>query len=184
MRTEVHVHGTAFLCEGVRLSQAEQTLRPWLAYLDVDTFAEAHSAEREESGITFDTKERTLNICWTGDVGRSFHARLTEALHNLGQLTEYASEIEVTYYPEHGDDEFHQIFIGPSTEAIHEFRRQCVIEDISGILTRHLDAQAIEQVTALVNQLFDADLAAKATSGEPAASSTVVPLHPRNKRLH
>jgi len=185
MKTEVHIHGTSFLCKGVRLSQVEQALRPWLDYLDVDTLADVHSAEREEPGIIFDTKERTINICWTGDVGRSFQARLAEALHNLGPLTEYASEIEVTYYPEQGEDEFHQMFVGPSAEAIHEFRRQCVIEDISGILTRHLGTQAIEQVAALVNQLFDADLAAKrAASGEQPASSTVVPLHPRNKHLH
>ena len=185
MRTEVHVHGSAFLCKGVRLSQIEQALRPWLNYLDVDTLAEAHSLEREETGIAFDPKERMINICWTGEVGRSFHSRLTEAFHNLGPLTEYASEIEVTYYPEHGDDEFYQMFVGPSADAIHEFRRQCVVEDISGILTQHLGTAAIEQVNALVNRLFDADLAAKRAAGEQStASSTVIPLHSRNKHLH
>lgn len=184
MRTEVHVHGSAFICKGVRLSQIELALRPWLNYLDVDSIAEAHSLEREETGITFDPKERTINICWTGEVGRSFHNRLTEAFHNLGPLTEYASEIEVTFYPEHGEDEFYQMFVGPSAEAIHEFRRQCVVEDISGILSRHLGAQSTEQVTTLINQLFDTDLAAKREGGEQATSSTVIPLHPRNKHLH
>lgn len=184
MRTEVHVHGSAFICKGVRLSQIELALRPWLNYLDVDSIAEAHSLEREEAGITFDTKERTINICWTGEVGRSFHNRLTEAFHNLGPLTEYASEIEVTFYPEHGEDEFYQMFVGPSAEAIHEFRRQCVVEDIAGILSRHLGAQSTEQVTTLINQLFDIDLAAKRESGDQAVSSTVIPLHPRNKHLH
>jgi len=184
MRMEVHVHGTAFLCKGVRLSQVEQALRPWLEYLDVDTIAEAASLEREEPGIGFDTRERALNMCWTGEVGRSFHSRLTEAFHNLGQLTEYASELEVTYYPEHGDDEFYQMFVGPTPEAIHEFRRQCVIEDVSSMLLRHLGKQDVDQVAALLNQLFDTDLAAKRVTGEPSTSSTVVPLHPRNKHLH
>lgn len=185
MRTEVHVHGSAFLCKGVRQSQIEQALRPWLEYLDVNTIAEAHSLEREEPGIVYDPKERAVNVCWTGEVGRSFHSRLTEALHNLGQLTEYASEIEVTYYPEHGDDEFYQMFVGPTPEAIHEFRRQCVVEDIAGMLSRHLGKQDVEQVTTLVNQLFDLNLATKRESGEEsAASSTVIPLHPRNKHLH
>jgi hypothetical protein len=187
MRTEVHVHGSAFLCKGVRLSQIEQALRPWLDYLDVNALSEAHSLEREEPGIAYDTKERAINICWTGEVGRSFHSRLTEAFHNLGQLTEYASEIEVTYYPEHGDDEFYQMFVGPSAEAIHEFRRQCVVEDIAGMLSRHLGKPDIEQVTALVNQLFDNDLAARRAAGsseESPASTTVIPLHPRNKHLH
>ncbi|HET9664129.1 MAG TPA: DUF6806 family protein, partial [Burkholderiales bacterium] len=93
MRMEVHIHGNAFLCKGVRLPQVEQALRPWLDYLDADTIAEAASLEREEPGIVFDPRERTLNICWTGEVGRSFHGRLTETFQNLGTLAEYASEI-------------------------------------------------------------------------------------------
>ena len=185
MRMEVHVHGSAFLCKGVRLSQVEQALRPWLDYLDIDSLAEAHSLEREEPGIAFDTKERTVNICWTGEVGRSFQNRLNEAFEHLGQLTEYASEIEVTYYPEHGDDEFYQMFVGPTPEAIHEFRRQCVVEDLAAMLARHLPAPDVDQVSTLVSQLFDKDLATKRTSGgETTASSTVIPLHPRNKHLH
>lgn len=184
MKMEVHVHGSVFLCKGVRQSQIEQALRPWLDYQDVDTIAEATSLEREEPGIVFDAKERALNICWTGEVGRSFHSRLTEVFHNLGSLSEYASEVEVTYYPEHGDDEYYQMFVGPTPDAIHEFRRQCVVEDVSGMLSRHLGQQEVSQVTALISQLFDHDLAAKHAAGEKAAPSTVIPLHPRNKHLH
>jgi len=185
MRMEVHVHGNAFLCKGVRLAQVEQALRPWLDYLDVDTLAEAVSVERDEPGIVFETKERTLNICWTGEVGRSFHNSLTEAFQNLGQLTEYASEVEATYYPDHGEDEFYQMFVGPTPEAIHEFRRQCVVEDVSSMLSRHLGQQDVNQVVSLIDQLFQHDLAAKrAASGETQSSSTVIPLHPRGKHLH
>jgi hypothetical protein len=185
MRTEVHVHGSVFLCKGVRLSQVDQALRPWLDYLDVDTIADAHSLEREEPGISFDPKERVVNICWTGEVGRSFQSRLTEAFHNLGPLSEYASEVEVTYYPEGGEDEFYQMFVGPSPEAIHEFRRQCVVEDVSGLLSRHLGKQETEQVAALINQLFDSTRATDPQTGDdPPSSSTVIPLHPRNKHLH
>ena len=184
MRMEVHVHGTAFLCKGVHLTQVEHALRPWIEYLDVDAIAEAHSIEREEPGIQFDTRERTVNVCWTGEVGRSFHARLTEAFQNLGPLTEYASEIEVTYYPENSDDEFHQMFVGPSPEAIHEFRRQCVTEDISNLLARHLGKQDIEQAVSVINHLFDQDLAAKRPSVAAETGSTVIPLHPRNRHLH
>lgn len=184
MRMEVHIHGSAFFCKGVRLAQVQQALRPWLDYLDVDTIAEAASIEREEPGIVFDTRERTLNICWTGEVGRSFHSRLTETFHNLGTLTEYASEVEVTYYPEHGDDEFYQMFVGPTPEAIHEFRRQCVVEDVSTMLSRHLNRQEVDQVAALINQMFDGQLTAKRATGEQSPTSTVIPLHPRNKHLH
>jgi hypothetical protein len=185
MRTEVHVHGSIFLCKGVRLSQVDQALRPWLDYLDVDTIADAHSLEREEPGIGFDTKERVVNICWTGEVGRSFQGRLSEAFHNLGPLSEYASEVEVTYYPEGADDEFYQMFVGPTSEAIHEFRRQCVVEDVANLLSRHLGKGEVEQVGALINQLFDATAASREhTADENAPSSTVIPLHPRNRHLH
>jgi hypothetical protein len=185
MRTEVHVHGSIFLCKGVRLSQVNQSMRPWLDYLDVDTIADAHSLEREEPGISFDTKERVINICWTGEVGRSFQSRLTEAFHNLGPLTEYASEVEVTYYPEGADDEFYQMFVGPSAESIHEFRRQCVVEDVSHMLSRHLGKPEVEQVAGLINKLFDATAATHPqTDRDSAAVSTVIPLHPRNKHLH
>ena len=185
MRTEVHVHGSIFLCKGVRPSLVDQAMRPWLDYLDVDTIADAHSLEREEPGLSFDPKERVVNVCWTGEVGRSFQSRLAEAFHNLGPLTEYASEVEVTYYPEGGDDEFYQMFVGPTPEAIHEFRRQCVVEDVSGLLSRHLAKQDVDQVAGLINKLFDATGATRPEAGqESVTSSTVIPLHPRNKHLH
>lgn len=186
MRIEVHVHGNIFLGRGVRLSQVENALRPWLEYLDVETIAEVASLEREEPGIQFDPRERTLTMCWTGDVGRSFHNRLAEAFQNIGPLTEYSSEIEVTYYPENGDDEFYQMFVGPTAESIHEFRRQCVVEDVTSMLSRHLGEPEVSQVTALVTRLFDQDWATRKEAGETAApsSSTVIPLHPRGKHLH
>ena len=62
MRMEVHIHGSIFLGRGVRLSQVEHALRPWLEYLDVETIAEAPSLEREEPGIVFDSRERTVNV--------------------------------------------------------------------------------------------------------------------------
>ena len=97
----------------------------------------------------------------------------------------YSSEVEVTYYPENGDDEFYQMFVGPTPESIHEFRRQCVSEDVTNMLSRHLGQANVNQVTALVNQLFEQDWAARKVTGETAASSsTVIPLRPRGKHLH
>ena len=187
MKTEVHIHGSIFLCKGVTLSQIELALRPWLDYVDADHISDAKSLEREEPGIVFDTRERVVSICWTGDVGRGFHNKLTEACNSLGPLTEYASEVEVTYYPDSGEDEFHQFFVGPSQEAIHEFRRQCVVEDLNHMLSRHLGKVEVEQVTELVTRMFDAQAPAKPAAGEknPAnTTSTVIPLHPRNRHLH
>ncbi|MGE0557323.1 MAG: DUF6806 family protein [Burkholderiales bacterium] len=187
MKTEVHVHGSVFLCKGVKLSQIELALRPWLDYVDADHIADAKSLEREEPGIVFDARERVVSICWTGDVGRSFHNKLTEACNSLGPLTEYASEVEVTYYPDSGEDEFFQFFVGPSPEAIHEFRRQCVVEDIHHMLERHLGKAEVEQVSELVTRMFDAHAPAKPAAGtqtSTGSSSTVIPLHPRNRHLH
>lgn len=186
MKTEVHVHGSLFLCKGVRLAQVELALRPWLDYVDADHLADAKSLEREEPGIVYDARERVVSICWTGDVGRSFHNKLTESCNNLGPLTEYASELEVTYYPDNGDDEFYQFFVGPTPEAIHEFRRQCVIEDLGLMLSRHLGKTEVEKVTEMVAGMFDAQQPAKPAGAEPTASgsSTVIPLHPRNRHLH
>jgi hypothetical protein len=59
------------------------------------------------------------------------------------------------------------------------------MEDVSSMLARHLGRAEVDQVSALVNQLFDQDWAARKISGEHAtSSSTVIPLHPRNKHLH
>ena len=184
MRTEVHVHGSIFLCKGVRLKQVEQALRPWLAYLDVETLADAHSLEREEPGIVFDAQDRTLNICWTGEVGRNFQEKLGNAFQNVGPLTEYASEVEVTYYPDHGDDEFFQVFVGPTPESIHEFRRQCVVEDATHLLSRHLGKTEVDQVATLISDLFSKIQPPKQPTSEQSGSSTVIPLHPRGKHLH
>jgi hypothetical protein len=180
MRTEVHIHGSIFLCKGVRLKQVEQALRPWLDYLDVEVITDAHSVERDEPGIAFDA----INICWTGEVGRNFQDRLNTAFQNIGPLTEYASEVEITYYPDAGDDEFFQVFVGPSPESIHDFRRQCVIEDAVNLLSRHLGKAEVDQVASVIGQMFDKTKPAKSTLSEQRASSTVIPLHPRGKHLH
>ena len=181
---EVHVHGNVFLGRGVRLSQVEHALKPWLEYLDVDTFAEATSLEREEPGLQFDSRERTVNICWTGEVGRNFQEKLGTSFQNVGPLTEYASEIEVTYYPDHGDDEFFQVFVGPTPEAIHEFRRQCVVEDATQLLSRHLGKPEVDQVATLISEMFGKSQPPKLPASEQSGSSTVIPLHPRIKHLH
>ena len=184
MRMEVHVHGTAFLCKGVHLTQVEHALRPWLEYLEVDAIAKVQSLEREEPGVRFDAKEQALDMCWTGEVGRSFHHRLKEAFQALGPLTEYASEITVTYYQDNGGEDFQQIFIGPSAEAIHEIRRQCVEEDLASLLAPHFDKARLDQVTAVVNRMFDDDWKNRPVVEEQTVSTPVLQPHPRNRHLH
>lgn len=184
MRMEVHVHGTAFLCKGVHLTQVEDALRPWLDYLEVDAIEKVQSLEREEPGVRFDAKEQALDMCWTGEVGRSFQSRLTEAFKALGPLTEYASEITVTSYHDNGKEDFRQIFIGPSAEAIHEIRRQCVEEDLAALLSPHFDKAKVDQVLNLVNQLFDDEWKRRPAVEEKSVATPVLQPHPRNRHLH
>ena len=168
MRTEVHVHGTLNLCKGVTQSQVESGLRKWLEYMDVESISEVRSLEPEEPGIVFDRPDRTLDICWTGEVGRNFVNRLQDTLHELGPLTESASQIELTYYHEDGRDEHQFLFVGPNAASIHMAQRRLMIEDIAALLSRHFGPTDVAQVTDLVNVLFDRDLKQrKSTASEP-----------------
>jgi len=84
MRLEVHVHADIPILEGVSRKQIEQAFAPWLEYLDADTLADVKSVEADEPGIRFDEKELLLLVCWTGEIGRSFHTALESSLDNLG----------------------------------------------------------------------------------------------------
>jgi hypothetical protein len=184
MRTEVHVHGSLYLCKGVTQAQVENGLRKWMEYLDVEHLAQMKSLEQSEPGLTFDKAERMLDICWTGEVGGSFHACLEETFHEFGPLTERASEIEVTYYHDNGDDEIQLMFVGPSPEAIHQAQRQRMVEDVSGLLARHFPEDEIGEVLAVVNQLFDRDWGRMNLDQEhePFAAGQVV--KPGRRHLH
>lgn len=186
MRAQVHVHGTLSLCKGVARGQIEAALEPWLEYLDVDSLEEAKSIEPNEPGIVFDDSSRALDICWSGEVGRSFHPLLEEALHALGRYTEYAAEVEVSLYYDNGDEETRFVFVGPSPEAIHEAQRRRMAEDVSSLLSRHFDPDAVDEVVALVNELFARDWAAKSVQGEAAKENSPSPqvTPPGRKHLH
>ncbi len=185
MRIEVHVHGSLYLRKGVTMAQLEAGLRQWLEYLDVENINEMSSMEPSEPGVTFDQSARVLDICWTGEVGRSFQRTLQETLHTLGPLLEHASEIELTYYHEDGRDEFQLIFAGPSAESIHQAQRRLMLEDVAGLLSRHFAPAEVNRVSALVNELFDRDWEQRATEPEvdfPPSGSLV---HFRGKKhLH
>ncbi|MET0216524.1 MAG: DUF6806 family protein [Burkholderiales bacterium] len=154
MRIEVHVHGDLVICKGVTRAQIETAIQPWLEYVDVDTLDEAKSSLPEEPGINFDPANRTLEICWTGHIGRSFQHRLEQALHALGPLTEQAAEVDVNLYHESGEEENQIIFVGPTPETIHEAQRQRMLDDVSHLLSRQFGQEAVEEVLSVVNGLF------------------------------
>ncbi len=182
MRIEVHVHGNVPLRAGVTAMQVEAALKPWLEYIDEDSLADARSVYEDEPGIVFDGRERLLEICWTGDVGRAFRDAVETALRGLDPYTERAAEIEVTYYHDDGQDEFGVVFVGPTPEAIHEAQRQAMIEDVSHILARQFGESEIGEVVAQLNQLFKRTAPAAGAGRPPATAPALAPSSRR--RLH
>jgi hypothetical protein len=182
MRIEVHVHGNIPLRAGVTPAQVEAALKPWLEYIDEDSLADARSVYEDEPGIAFDGRERLLELCWTGDVGRTFREAIEAALQGLNPYTERAAEIEVTYYHDDGQDEFGVVFVGPTPEAIHEAQRQAMIEDVSHILARQFGDSEIGEVVALLNQLFQRTAPGTAAGRTSQTAPTLAPSNRR--RLH
>ena len=184
MRIEAHVHGTIPLRAETTLSQVESALRPWLRYIDEDSLADARSVYEDEPGLSFDAKDRLLDICWTGDVGRGFRELIEEALQALCPYTESAAEVEVSYYHDDGQDEFGMVFVGPTPESIHERQKTRMIEDVSNMLARHFTESEIGEVAALVNQLFERNWNERTGSAQ-SGSSTAPRLTPaQRRRLH
>jgi hypothetical protein len=154
MHTEVHVHGTVLLRNGVSQTDIELALRAWFDYVDVDGLADARSAHQDEPGIAFDRRRRALEICWTGYVGRNFQHSLEGAFESLSPYSEEAAAVEVSYYHEDGQDEHSWVFVGPTPESIRDMQRRRMIDDLSALLGRHFGDAEIGEVTALVNQVF------------------------------
>jgi hypothetical protein len=184
MRQEVHVHADIPILEGVSKRQIEQAFAPLLEYLDADGLAEVKSLEADEPGIRFDEKELILYVCWTGEIGRSFHLALEAALENLGPYCYEAVEIDVTLYQENGEQESKLLFVGPSPQAIHEAQRRCMIEDVTAILGRQFEKDKVAEATALVNDLFDRDWKDKAAQPKKPERAFESYTRPSRKNLH
>jgi hypothetical protein len=184
MRLEVHVHADIPILEGVSRRQLEQAFAPLLEYLDADGLADVKSLEPDEPGIKYDEKDLILYVCWTGEIGRSFHGALEAALENLGPYCYEAVEVDVTTYLENGEQESKLLFVGPTAQAIHEAQRRCMIEDVAAILGRQFDKAAVAQVTALVNEMFDRDWKEKASQQKKPERAFETYTRPSRKNLH
>jgi hypothetical protein len=180
MHTEVHVHGTVLLRNGVSQTDIELALRAWFDYVDVDGLADARSAHQDEPGIAFDRRRRALEICWTGYVGRNFQQSLEGAFESLSPYSEEAAAVEVSYYHEDGQDEHSWVFVGPTPESIRDMQRRRMIDDLSALLNRHFGDAEIGEVTALVNQLF----ARRAAEGPQDRTQIRSPGASGKKHLH
>jgi hypothetical protein len=184
MRHEVHIHADIPILEGVSKRQLEQAAAPLLEYLDADGLVDVKSLEPDEPGLKYDEKELILYICWTGEVGRSFHGALEAALDNLGPYCYEAVEIDVTVYHENGEQESRLLFVGPTAHAIHEAQRRCMIEDVAATLARQFDKTKVAEVTALVNEMFDRDWKEKASQDKKPERAFENYTRPSRKNLH
>src|SRR6266436_1051130 len=169
MRHEVHVHADVPILEGVSRRQIEQAFAPLLEYLDADGLGDVKSLEPDEPGIKYDEKELILTVCWTGEVGRSFHPAL---------------DVDVTMYHENGEQDSRLLFVGPSAQAIHEAQRRCMIEDVAAVLARQFEKDKVGEVTALVNDLFDRDWKEKASQQKKPERAFESYTRPSRKNLH
>ena len=184
MRLEVHVHADIPILEGVSKRQLEQAFAPLLEYLDADGLADVKSLEPDEPGLKYEEKDMLLTLCWTGEIGRSFHGALEAALDNLGPYCYEAVEVDVTLYQENGEQESKLLFVGPTAQAIHEAQRRCMIEDVAAILGRQFEKEDIAPVTAMVNELFDGDWKKKSTQQKKPERAFETYTRPSRKNLH
>ena len=185
MRMEVHVHASIPILEGVSKPQIESALEAWLDYLDHDAIDEVKSLEPNEPGIQFDEPNRMLEVCWTGEIGRSFQKVLESALETLGPYAEEAVEVDVTVYQDSGEQEGQLLFVGPTALSIHEAQRRCMLEDVSAMLGRQFEKSRVDEALAVVNDLFDRDWKEKA--GQPKKADRAFETYtrtPNRKNLH
>ena len=184
MRHEVHLHADIPILEGVSRRQLEQAFAPLLEYLDADGLADVKSLEPDEPGIKYDEKELLLTVCWTGEIGRSFHGALDAALEGIGPFCYEAVEVDLTQYQENGEQESKLLFVGPTAQAIHEAQRRCMVEDLAAILGRQFGKAEVAEVSALVNELFDRDWKEKASQEKKPERAFETYTRPSRKNLH
>jgi hypothetical protein len=184
MRMEVHVHADIPIIEGISKKMIEQAFAPWLDYLDADALADVKSLEAEEPGIRYDEKDLMLLVCWTGEIGKSFHGALEATLENLGPYCHEAVEVELTLYHPNGEQESRLLFVGPTAQAIHEAQRRCMVEDVAALLERQFPKERIAEVLAVVNDLFERDWKEKAAQPKKPERAFETYTRPARKHLH
>lgn len=184
MRHEVHLHADIPILEGVSRRQLEQALAPLLEYLDADGLADVKSLEPDEPGIKYDEKELILTVCWTGEIGRSFHGALEAALDALGPFCYEAVEVDLTIYQDNGEQDAKLLFVGPTAHAIHEAQRRCMVEDVSALLARQFGKEQIAEVTAVLDRMFEQEWKGRAVDEKKPERAFEIATRPSRKHLH
>lgn len=164
---EIHVHGQVLLRADTSFEQLQEALKPLWKYAGARSLMEgAVSAYEEEPGITFDSKTRLLQICWTVPGDEDFRQSLDEMCMALNELSEQGAAIEVTFYDTEFDedddtaeeadsrDDFFMLFVGPTPAAIMQAQRDLLVQDVVNLMERHFDGSELSGVVNEIDRLF------------------------------
>jgi hypothetical protein len=164
---EIHVHGQLALRSDVGFDAIQEALKPLWKYAGARNLADAAaSAYEDEPGITFETDEHLLQMCWTVAGDDDFRQVLDEVCMNLNEVAALGAAIEVTFYDTDFDDEdeqapegesrddFVMLFVGPNPAAIMQVQRDLLVQDVVSMMERHFDGAELGGVVAEVDKLF------------------------------
>ena len=164
---EIHVHGQVSLRADVSFEQLQEALKPLWAYAGARSLAAgAASSYEEEPGIQFNTKDHTLQMCWTVSGDEDFRQALDDVCMGLNELAQDGAAIEVTFYDAEFDDEeggdrsqearddFVMLFVGPNPAAIMKVQRDMLVQDVIQMMERHFEASELVGVVSEVDKLF------------------------------
>jgi hypothetical protein len=164
---EIHVHGQLALRSDVGFDAIQEALKPLWKYAGARNLADAAaSAYEDEPGITFESDEHLLQMCWTVAGDDDFRQVLDEVCMNLNEVAALGAAIEVTFYDTDFDDEdeqapegasrddFVMLFVGPNPAAIMQVQRDLLVQDVVSMMERHFDGAELGGVVAEVDKLF------------------------------
>lgn len=164
---EIHVHGQVSLRADVSFEQLQEALKPLWSYAGARSLAAgAASSYEEEPGIQFNTKDHTLQICWTVSGNEDFRQALDDVCMGLNELAQEGAAIEVTFYDAEFDDEeggdrsqearddFVMLFVGPNPAAIMKVQRDMLVQDVIQMMERHFEASELVGVVSEIDKLF------------------------------
>lgn len=164
---EIHVHGQLPLRSDVGFDAIQDALKPLWKYAGARNLTDAAaSAYEDEPGITFESDEHLLQMCWTVAGDDDFRQVLDEVCMNLNEVAALGAAIEVTFYDTDFDDEgeqapegesrddFVMLFVGPNPAAIMQVQRDLLVQDVVSMMERHFDGAELGGVVAEVDKLF------------------------------
>ena len=164
---EIHVHGQLALRSDVGFDAIQEALKPLWKYAGARNLGDAAaSAYEDEPGITFESDEHLLQMCWTVAGDDDFRQVLDEVCMNLNEVAALGAAIEVTFYDTDFDDEdeqapegesrddFVMLFVGPNPAAIMQVQRDLLVQDVVSMMERHFDGAELGGVVAEVDKLF------------------------------